>query len=401
MTARAPSTSSTVVATVSAATLAVLPSMLLGGLALLIRDELDFGAFELGAAVAAFFTASLLVSVPAGILSELIGPRRALLAGAGATAATLVGVGWLASSWLTLLPFMFLGGTANTVTQVATNHLIARRVAADRMGVAFGIKQSAIPAASMLAGLALPVLGLSLGWRATYLLAALGIIPVIALLLRVSAPAGRPGRRTRAGDAPIRVLILLSMGAGLATAAGNATTAFTVAAADDAGFTAAGAGLLLMAGSLAGITLRVGGGWLADRLGRGSLLLAGGLVVTGVLGYLGLAAGPPPGLRVVATLVAFAGGWGFPALVLLSVARTNPRAPATAMGVARLGPSLGAIFGPLAFGALVDGPGYPVAWLMAAASAFLSAILLLAARPLLKPYRAPPGPVEPEDLPTA
>lgn len=400
MTNRPSSTSRTVVTTVSAATLAVLPSMLLGGLALLIRDELDFGAFELGAAVAVFFTASVLISVPAGILSELIGPRRALLAGAAATATTLVGVGWLASSWLTLLPFMFLGGTANTVTQVATNHLITRRVAAGRMGIAFGIKQSAIPAGSMLAGLALPVLGLTVGWRATYLLAALGIVPVVLLLLRVSAPAGQPGRRTRAGDAPIRVLILVSLGAGLATAAGNATTAFTVAAADDAGFTAASAGILLMVGSLAGITLRVGGGWFADRIGRGSLLLAGGLIAFGVLGYLGLATGPPPALRVVATLVAFAGGWGFPALVLLTIARTNPRAPATAMGVGRLGPSLGAIFGPLAFGALADGPGYPAAWLMAAGSAFLSAVLLLAARPLLKPYRATPGDFEPEDLPT-
>jgi MFS family permease len=400
VTDRSPGTSRTVFTTVSAATLAVLPSMLLGGLALLVRDELDFGAFELGAAIAVFFTASALVSVPAGVLSELIGPRLALLAATAGTAATLVGVGWLASSWLTLLPFMFLGGTANTVTQVATNHLITRRVPARRMGLAFGIKQSAIPAASMLAGIALPVLGLTVGWRATYLLAALGFVPVVALLLRVSAPAGRRGRRARSGDAPIRVLILVSLGAGLATAAGNATTAFTVAAADDAGFTAAGAGLLLMGGSLAGITLRVGGGWLADRLGRGSLLLAGGLIGLGVLGYLGLAAGTSPIGRVIATLVAFAGGWGFPALILLSVARTNPRAPATAMGVARLGPSLGAIFGPLAFGALVDGPGYPAAWLMAAASALLSAVLLLAARPLLKPYRAAPGEVDPEDLPT-
>jgi MFS family permease len=375
-------------ATVSAATLAALPSMLLGGLALLIRDELDFGAFELGAAVAVFFTASVLFSVPAGILSEGIGPRRALLAGAGTTAAALVGAGWLASSWLTLLPFMFLGGAANTVTQVATNHVIARQIPASRMGVAFGVKQSAIPTASMLAGLALPVLGLTVGWRLTYLVAALGLIPVVLLLRLLPVQAGRTRPMAREGDAPVRILILLSMGAGLATAAGNATTAFTVAAADDAGFAPAAAGLLLMAGSIAGISLRVGSGWLADRLGRGSLLLAGGLVGMGVLGYLGLAAGGSAGWRVVATLVAFAGGWGFPALVLLSVARTNPRAPATAMGIIRLGPSLGAIIGPLAFGALAAGPGYSAAWLMAAGSATLSAVLLLTARPLLRPYRA-------------
>jgi MFS family permease len=389
-----------VVVTVSAATLAVLPSMLLGGLALLVRDELDFGALGLGAAVAVFFTASVLLSVPAGILSERIGPRRALLAGAATTAATLVGAGWLVGSWLALLPFMFVGGAANTVTQIATNHLIARRVPAGTMGLAFGIKQSAIPAGSLLAGLALPVLGLSVGWRLTYVLAALGAIPVIVLLRRIPPAAVPPRRGARAGDAPIAILMLVSVGAGLATAAGNATTAFTVAAADDAGFAPAAAGLLLVAGSIAGISARVGGGWVADRLGRGSLLLAGGLVGVGVVGYLGLAADGPPIWRVAATLVAFAGGWGFPALILLSVARTNPRAPATAMGIVRLGPSFGAIAGPLAFGALVDGSGYPAAWLMAAGAALVSAVLLLASRPLLRPYRASFDSLAPEDLAT-
>lgn len=390
-----------IVASVSAATLAVLPSMLLGGLALLVRDELGFGAFELGAAIAVFFAASVVVSIPAGILSELIGPRRALLAGATTTGVALVGAGWLASSWLSLLPFMFLGGTANTVTQVATNHLITRRVAPRRMGLAFGIKQSAIPIAGMLAGLALPTLGLSLGWRATYLLSALGCVPVLLILLRVPASSKPPRRNPRTGDAPIRLLVLVSLGAGLGTASGNGMTAFTVASAHDAGFGAAHAGLLLMFGSLAGVSVRIYSGWLADRLERGSLLLAGGLIGVGILGYLGLALDGPPVWRILATLVAFAGGWGFPGLVLLTIARTNPRAPATAMAIGRLGPSLGAIAGPLAFGALVDASGYPAAWLAAAAASAVSAMMLLAARPFLRPYRAGHDAFSPDELPTA
>ena len=35
----------------------------------------------------------------------------------------------------------------------------------DRQGLAFGIKQSAIPAAVLISGLALPVLAIPLGWR--------------------------------------------------------------------------------------------------------------------------------------------------------------------------------------------------------------------------------------------
>lgn len=397
----APRPVTTVVATVSAATLAVLPSMLLGGLALLVREELRFGAFELGAAFASFFAASVLVSVPAGILSEAIGPRRALFVGAFTTGAALIGAGLIASSWISLLPFMLLGGTANTVTQVATNHLIVRRIASNKMGLAFGIKQSAIPLAGMLAGLALPLLGLSVGWRATYLLAALGCLPVILLLRQVAPVASGRGRRPRTGDAPIWVLVLLSLGAGLGTGSANGMTAFTVAAAADAGFRAGDAGLLLMSGSLAGVAVRIGSGWLADRLARGSLLIAGGLIAVGVFGYLGLALNGPHVWRIVATLVAFAGGWGFPGLIQLSIARTNPRSPATAMGVGRLGPSLGAIFGPLGFGALVDASGYPSAWMAAAGASLASAILLLAARPLLRPYRAQPDSLTPDEMPAA
>lgn len=382
-----PGAQNLVLASVSAATLAALPSMLLGGLALLVRDELKFGAFELGAAIAVFFAVSAVVSVPAGFLSERIGPRRTLLGGAAITTFALIGAGALSDSWATFIPWMAIGGAGNTLTQVSTNHLIARRVPAHRQGLAYGVKQSAIPLAGILAGLALPILGLSVGWRATYGLAALGFIPVVLLLRQLPRPVRQPQRTPRSGDAPIPALALLSIGAGLATAAGSALTAFTVAAAVSAGFEASVAGLLLAAGSLAGVSARVGGGWIADRMGHGSLLLAGGLVGAGVFGYLGLAFDGPAVTTVFATLVAFAGGWGYPGLVLLAVARTNPRSPATAMGVIRLGPSVGAIIGPLAFGAVVDGPGYSVAWLMAAAAALASAVLLLGARRSLRPYR--------------
>ena len=401
MSSPAPGPAQTVVLSVSAATLAVLPSMLLAGLALLVREELGFGAFELGAAIATFFAASVVVSVPAGVLSEWIGPRPALLIGAATTATTLAGIGLVASSWMSLLPFMLLGGTANTVTQVATNHLIARRIDSTRLGLAFGVKQSAIPIAGMLAGLSLPILGLSVGWRVAYLMAALAIVPVVLLVRRIPSSSRSRDSRQRTGDAPIRLLILLSVGAGLATGSGNGMTAFTVAAADHAGFSSSAAGLLLMAGSLMGVSVRVSSGWLADRLGRWSLLLAGGLVGIGVLGYLGLALEGPPAWRVVATLVAFGGGWGFPGLILLTIARTNPRSPATAMGVGRLGPSMGAILGPLAFGAIVDSSGYPAAWLAAAGASLASAILLLSARPFLRRYRASPDSFTGDQIPTA
>lgn len=377
----------TIAATVAASTLAALPSLLLGGLAVLVSAELNFGAFELGVAIAIFFAVSGLLSVPAALLSEGIGPRRALFIGGFITAIALVGTGAFTGSWLALLPWMAVGGLGNTLTQISSNHLLAQQVRSGRQGLAFGIKQSAIPIAGMLAGLGLPVFGLTLGWRATYLIAAVGLIPVLALLHGLRQNVAHRGRVPRAGDAPIAALALLSTGAGLGAAAGSALTAFTVIAAVQSGFAASAAGLLLTAGSVVGVSARVLSGGVADRMGRGSLLLASGLVGGGVLGYVGLAIGGPSWLVVVATLVAFGGGWGWPGLVLLATARTNPRSPATAMAVTRLGPSVGNIIGPLVFGAVAGGIGYSSAWLIAAVAALISSVLMLAARPLLSPYR--------------
>lgn len=384
-----------ITAGVAAAALSALPSLLLSGLAVLVRADLKFSAFQLGVAIAVFFSASALLSVPAAALSERIGPRIALLAGGAATTVGLLGVA-VAQSWAGILPGMVIGGTGSAICQTASNHLLARQVRPDRQGVAYGVKQSAVPIAGILAGLALPTLGLTVGWRATFLVAALLLLPVG--LLVAGAPTVEERRTGRRGDVPVLVLIRLAAAAGLGTAAGSALTTFTVVSAMSVSFNAAAAGLLLTAGSLVGVLVRVGSGWLADRLRRRSLLLASGLVGLGALGCLALALSTSAWVQVTGTLIAFGGCWGYQALVLLTVARTNPRSPSTALGLYRVGPSVGAILGPAIFGLLVDLSGYPVAWLVAAVAAACSSLLMFATRPALRPYRLAlqPGDIGPD-----
>ena len=67
-----------------------------------------------------------------------------------------------------LFLFLTAAGLANAVTQTAINLFMSEQVARDRQGLAFGIKQSGIPAAILVSGLALPALALPLGWRATF-----------------------------------------------------------------------------------------------------------------------------------------------------------------------------------------------------------------------------------------
>ena len=71
----------------------------------------------------------------------------------------------LAHSLPVLVVALGFGGLSNALAQPAANALVVRSVAARRQGLALGVKQAAIPMATLLAGLAVPSLGLTVGWR--------------------------------------------------------------------------------------------------------------------------------------------------------------------------------------------------------------------------------------------
>src|SRR5205823_1137887 len=69
-----------------------------------------------------------------------------------------------------------------------SNLTLARSVPAHRLGLSFGVKQAAIPLATLLAGAAVPAVALTVGWRWAYVIAA-----GLAVLALVGAPrAGEP-----------------------------------------------------------------------------------------------------------------------------------------------------------------------------------------------------------------
>ena len=363
---------------IAATTVAALPTLLVGGLAILIREELAFGETELGAAVAASFAAAAVVAAPAGRIAERLGPRLTTRIGLGCGLASMVGIGLLTTSWEALVFFLAVAGIGITTVQLGVNVLLARSVSRQRQGLAFGAKQAAVPFASLLAGIAVPAVGLTLGWRAAFLLAAT-LVPLVAWRMIDAGPRSRPAD-SQGGDAPSGPLILLAVGVALASAGGNATPVFIVPSAVANGLAPGAAGLVLAGGSLVGIAVRVLGGWLGDRLGRGSLLLVVTLVSAGAVGYLGLAVSEHPALIALATALAFGGGWGWGGLILLAVSRTNPDAPGRAMGLVQVGPMAGAVLGPLAFGALAERVAYSAAWTAMALLAVLGAATIAVSR---------------------
>lgn len=368
---------------VAVATATVLPAFLTGGLAVQVRGELDFGAAALGLAVAAFFVTSSLASAVMGRVVERIGSHRGMRLAAIGSAASLLGVALFARSWTGLVACLVLGGLANAVSHPAANLLLAREVPAGRQGLSFGIKQAAIPVATLLAGLAVPTIAVTLGWRWAFAGGA-ALALAVAFLVPAAASAGvaRPREGTRKGDARTVPLFLLALGIGLGSTAATPLGAFLVESSVAAGLRVETAGLMLAAGSAASIAVRVLFGRLADGMSGGRLLLVAGMLATGVAGFAMLATGEVA-LILPGALLAFAAGWGWPGLFNFAIVKTSPGAPAAATGITQTGASGGAAVGPLVFGLVAEAASYDVAWLVCGAFALGALAAIVAGRRMI------------------
>ena len=146
----------------------VLPGFLVGALALQIRGDLDVRVEAVAAGVTVFFLAGALGAGWGGRLADHIGAVRAMRrcvlvtagcagrGGSGAVARRCCSRCWRWPGWRT-----------RSHSRRSTC-IVAERIPPDRQGLGFGIKQSGIPAAILVSGLALPVLALPLGWRADF-----------------------------------------------------------------------------------------------------------------------------------------------------------------------------------------------------------------------------------------
>jgi MFS family permease len=363
------------------ATVGVLPVFLTGALAVQVRDELEFGEAGIGLTVAAFFGTAALSSAAAGRLAERLGPAAAMRVSSSVSAVALLLIAVAAWSLPLLLACLVVAGAGNAMAQPATNLFLARRVPPTRLGLAFGVKQSAIPIATLLGGLAVPAIALTVGWRWAYVLGAVG-----ALLLAVLDPGGSStappterGARRGQGDTALRPLVLLAIGVGLGAASAGTLGSFLVSGAVDEGMAEGTAGFLASACSAAGVTTRLWSGVRADRRGRRHLPVVAGMMAAGAVGFGLLAVGETPAL-VLGAVVAYVLGWSWPGLFNLAIVRSNPGAPGAATGITQTGTYIGAVLGPLLFGWAVESVGYPPAWIAAGVVELVAAVMIVAGR---------------------
>jgi predicted MFS family arabinose efflux permease len=295
-------------------------------------------------------------------------------------AMTLLLTPLVAQSVLTLGVVTIAGGVALALAHPAVNLGLARCTVVRRQGLAYGFKHAAIPAASALAGLGLPLVAIPLGWQWVYILGALLaggaalMVPFSPREFEVERVDVAGGDGTNAHSSPLSLLVIMAIGAGLGIFGMDALATFLVPYAVDVGFSEAAAGVLLAVGSGLGILVRVAAGWLIDRRATGGLVTVVVFLGLGAVGIAVLAIGTSPAI-VGGSLLAFTFGWGWSGLFTFAVVRRNPQAPAAATGVTMTGVYVGAAAGPALFG-MVAGASFTLAWLIMSTALALGAILM-------------------------
>lgn len=389
--------------------LAALPMFFVGGLAVQIRADLGFSEAALGGAVAASFLVGSVAGPFTGRIADRIGARQAIAIGAGLSIAALIGLA-AAQGWWQLAFALAVAGVAMAMTDPGLTILLVNGVPPQRHGTALGAKEASIPAAALLAGLAIPAIALTAGWRWALVIGSIPAAGLALLLPRVPPRAraaigtvARPeapgdvlatravpthvGPATTTGDTDdgdgrptsstvaVSALVLVALATALGMSAASGVGVFLTSSAVAMGLTPSGAGVLLASGSVAGIFARITMGVLADRSGGPQFGTIVVMIAGGAVTMLMATTGTTLGL-VVATVGTFGAGWAWSGLLFLSLVRVMPDAPGVAAGVALAGLASGNAVGPLVFGVIAGRWSYPSAWATAAALAGASMLVM-------------------------
>ena len=357
--------------------LTIIPLYLVGSMSVQLRDELAFGAAALGTLVGIFRAAAASSSTVLGRLTDRIGAARAMRFALLIAATSTLGIATLARSWTTLAIGIVGCGVSSSWGQLAANRYLIRVVRDGRQGLAFGIKQAAMPTAAMLSGLAVPAVALTLGWRAAFIIASVSSIALLPFLPKPKTSMANQSRtqEPRQRGAFTGSVRVLTFGLMFAMAAGSTLGAFTVETGVAQGFDVRTASLMLTLGSICSMILRVAIGRLSDNWKDGHFDFVAGLLAVGSIGYVMLGLGSTAA-TVIAIPIAFGAGWAFNGLFWFAALRLRPDAPGATAGVIMPGGMAGGVFGPILFGNIVERAGYGPAWVTTAGFALLAAFLI-------------------------
>jgi MFS transporter, ACS family, hexuronate transporter len=167
-------------------------------LAPLFQPELGLTKSEVGVFASATFAGSWVVLILAGSLSDRVGVRKMLFAGQMLMAVPMLMMA-VAGSFVHAVVIMLLAGLGRGTVLPASTKAIMDWFPPSSRATAMGLKQTGMPVAGLLTAVALPAIGLTLGWR--YAVTLVGLLIIVGgvatgLLYRdIQKPAQAPGRR--------------------------------------------------------------------------------------------------------------------------------------------------------------------------------------------------------------
>lgn len=377
---------SSLVLVASGLVLAALPLFMVGGLAVQIRADLGFSESALGAALTTGFVVGAVSAPFGGRLADRVGHRTALYLGTSLSGLSLLGLGVFTDSLVRLVAFLSVAGLAVAITDPGLAILVDSSITREKHGLAFGLKEASIPAATLAAGAAVPAIALTAGWRWAFMVGLIPLTIVIALLSRIPATAKsdeEPEHRTKAAasspTAPSRAIVLTAVAAALGTTAASGVGVFLTESAVAMGVSPGAAGILLAVGSVAGIITRIATGVSADRSGRARFRVIAAMLAIGAV-TIALGGSGNNVLLIIGTVGAFSGGWGWTGLYFLSLLRASPSNPGAVSGIGTAGLGVGNAAGPILFGIAAESISFQAAWLGAGVVAAVGAVLMLVAR---------------------
>lgn len=355
----------------------VFPGLAAGSLA--VQASADFGVSEgsYGWALGSFFLGAAVTSAPFGQLGQRLGARRQLSLSLVAVALTQLAIAFVVPTFGWMLAALAAAGMINSAAQTAVN-LALSQAQLPRLGLAIATKQSAMPASSMLGGLAVPALALTLGWRWAYAMGALVALVALALTRRHihdSPPAARAAASTSAtnGSSPRRALLGAAVVSLLLAFSSGAINAWTVSSGVDAGLGEGTAGLLLSVAAGTGVAVRLLIGSRIDASTVAPMRQASFIYLAGIVGFVLLSV-RVAGVHAAASILAFAGGWVWPVSTNFAIISANRTRAASATGISQTGVYIGVFSAPIITGQIIDRAGYRTMWIVVAAVGVLAAV---------------------------
>ncbi len=320
----------------------------------LLMAELGFGPVHAGLLSSAFFVTLAVACVPAGMLSDRLGPTRVGTAGLAAVFASNLALGY-ARDFPDLVLIKVVGGVGCALAFIAGMRSAVLVVPPARVHRALGLYGGLVQLGGGTSLYLIPLLASHLGWRRAFVVSS-GLIAVSTVAWLALAPRIRPSPAAAPLTEAVRSPKVWTLGLvhtatfGLAVLVGIWITTFLVHEFGLSLVRAGAAGSVILA---LGVLSRPLGGVLVDRGVLGARAVMKLTVLAGAIGLVALAWPGRPLIVAAGAIITLGVAFNAPyAAVMHTTGALLPRAPGAAVGLVSGIGVLGVAVGAPAVGAL-------------------------------------------------